>query len=631
MKYHSGEFVIDTALFRITSAGRDVPAEPKVFDLLVYLVEHRDRVISREELFREVWDGREVTDATLSNHVKSARRVLGDDGELQRIIQTVRGRGYQFVAPVEEFFPGSDAPAGILRDTPEIAPGGLATRWYYLSLPLALFLGLLVIAASLNEETGVIADPPAESLQPYILVVPFEVSGDGQEQWAPFADQVTREVIRNLRKISGLRVVPPPSAFTFRDNKARDAIRSQMPDVRYVLDAVISVGQQNSIRITPELEDLTTGSLVWDDDYQGRIDDTNFFAIQSEIAASVSESLQVLILEDEQRALGELPTTNLAAYELYITGRQQMELFNQDSLHRAITLFDEAIALDGDFAAAHVARADANRMLMTYFEPPINMLPAVVDSVTEALAIDPDSAEALSSLGLAYVLAWRWDDAWTILNEARSRDASLALTELGFALYYAGLGDRQGVTRSVAAANRLDPLNIELADWGQWALNMVGEAEAALRWGDEKIRQHPDVGLVYSGAGITASLAGEHERAIALGERGVELEPNAPIALITLAQLYGAAGQAEKVMPLLEQAEAIGGYMCPYETAVAWLTLGEFDRVFALLDDAVAYRSNCLVFLRSDPRMAPLKNDPRYTALLARVGLDDTAIAGYDR
>src|SRR6187431_1404767 len=100
MKYQIAEYVIDLDRYRVSSGEADIPVEPKVFDLLMYLIRHRDRVLSREELFREVWDGREVSDATLSNHVKSARKILGDSGELQQTILTIRGRGYQFVAPV---------------------------------------------------------------------------------------------------------------------------------------------------------------------------------------------------------------------------------------------------------------------------------------------------------------------------------------------------------------------------------------------------------------------------------------------------------------------------------------------------------------------------------------------------
>src|ERR1700741_3865373 len=100
MKYQIAEYTLDTARYRISSGDAVIPVEPQVFDLLVHLIRHRERVLSRDELFREVWDGREVSDATLSNHVKSARKVLGDNGELQQTIVTIRGRGYQFIAPV---------------------------------------------------------------------------------------------------------------------------------------------------------------------------------------------------------------------------------------------------------------------------------------------------------------------------------------------------------------------------------------------------------------------------------------------------------------------------------------------------------------------------------------------------
>src|SRR5688572_13239726 len=136
MKYRIAEFLIDTARFRISSRDLPIAAEPKVFDLLVYLIAHRDRVVTREELFKEVWDGREVSDATLSNHVKSARKVLGDSGELQSTIQTVRGRGYQFIAPVTEIPNGGEG-----GEAP--APQPVARAW---ALPLGVVVGVLVAA-----------------------------------------------------------------------------------------------------------------------------------------------------------------------------------------------------------------------------------------------------------------------------------------------------------------------------------------------------------------------------------------------------------------------------------------------------------------------------------------------------
>jgi DNA-binding winged helix-turn-helix (wHTH) protein/TolB-like protein/tetratricopeptide (TPR) repeat protein len=620
MKYQIAEYTIDPARYRISCADAALPAEPKVFDLLVYLIRHRDRVLSREELFREVWEGREVSDATLSNHVMSARKILGDSGELQATIQTIRGRGYQFIAPVREIEDEVAAPeAGTM---PAQRPA-----W---RLPIGIAVVVLVAGALFGWKYIAPSQAPPASGSPYVLVVPFDVSADAPETWRPFADQVTRQVIRNLRKISGLRVVPTTSAFAFKGDKSREHIRSQLPQVQYVLDGVVSISGSNTLHISAELEDLNDGRLVWDKDYQGRTDDTNLFAMQSGLAAAVSQSLQVAIHKEERRALDEFPTSNLKAYELYVAGRHQLDLLSHESLPQSIDLFNRAIGLDPGFFDAYIARSDAYRQLFGYFEPPASMLPAVTNSLAEAQQLRPDSAEAWSSLGLTYVMAWRWKDAWIALSKAKRADPTLAQTELGFALYYSGLGEPEKVKLALSAANRLDPLNVEMADWGNWALFMVGESEAARVWVEEKMRQHPDVGPVFSGAGVGAYIAGDLERAVALAERGAQLD-GSPVALIMLAQAYGYAGQKEKVLPLLERAATAGTYACPYESAAAYLSIDDKERAISLLNEAVEKRSNCLMFLRNDPRLQVLRDDPRYEVLLTRVGLDDVSLATYKR
>jgi tetratricopeptide (TPR) repeat protein len=338
----------------------------------------------------------------------------------------------------------------------------------------------------------------------------------------------------------------------------------------------------------------------------------------------------VAIREEEKHALDEFPTGNLKAYELYVEGRHQLDLVNHQSLPQSIELFNQAIAQDPRFFDAYVARSDAYRQLFTYFEPPISMLPAVVNSISEAQQLRPDSAEAWSSLGLSYVMAWRWKDAWIALSKAKRADPTLAQTELGFALYYSGLGEAEKVKRALADANRLDPLNAEMADWGNWALMMVGESEAARAWAEAKMRQHPDIGMVFSGAGVGAYIAGDPARGVALAEHGAQLD-GSPVAMIILAQAYGYAGQKERVVPLLEKAASKGTYTCPYESAAAYVSIDDKERAISLLNDAVEKRSNCLIFLRNDPRLKVLREDPRYDVLLARVGLDDASVASYKK
>jgi DNA-binding winged helix-turn-helix (wHTH) protein/TolB-like protein/Tfp pilus assembly protein PilF len=664
--YRIGDFVVDPDRFRITRGDAVVAVEPKVFDLLVHLIRHRDRVLTREELFEAIWEGRPVSDATLSNHVKNARRALGDNGELQGTIQTVRGRGYRFVAPVEELgadhpAPGpgpgpgpapAPAPAATVASAAtataaaEVADGGSAalpetartrraTTGWRLAAGLAVLL--LSLAAFVGYRTVVDARTPAPTDRPYVLVVPFGVSENATAYHRTFADQLTREVIASLRKISGLRTVPQATAFHFRDDPSPEHVVANVPGVRFLLSGEVSVAPDGTLRIAPRLTDLREDLDVWDSAFRVRVDERDFFRTPAEIARAVAAALKVEIVRDEQRALAALPTVP-AAYGPYATGWREMEQFTHESLTRAVAAFDEAIARDPDFLAAHRARSDALRIIFTYFEEPRKLLPVVEGSLRDVLAREPDDAEAFSSLGLTQVMAWQWRDAWDNLDRARSLDVSLAQTELGFALYYAALGERDRVRASIARANALDPLNTELADWGTWALFMVGELDAARAWARERMREHPDNGFVFCGAGISAYLSGDTAEAVTLLEKGVELTDRAPVALIMLAQGYGYAGRTERVQPLLAEAEAARIYMCPYETAVAYLTLGDEAsraRAMALLEEAADKRSNCLIFLRVDPRIAALRDDPRFAGrmadLMKRVGLDDATVRTYRR
>ena len=515
-------------------------------------------------------------------------------------------------------------------------PDGPARRPWRLALAL-LAVALLVPVLFFGARFLDAPSEQPENSRPYILVVPFGVSDNATEYHRTFADQVTREVVDNLRKISGLKTVPHASAFHFRNDKTREHVLESLPGLQFVLDGEVSVAPDGTLRITPRLTDLRRDLDVWSSPFTVRVDNQDFFETPAGIARAVARALKVEILRDEQRALAELPRIP-QAYEPYAAGWREMEKFTHESMHRAVEYFEQAIALDPDFIAAYQAKSDALRAIFAYFEPPQELLPKVEASLAAVLERDPDSAEALSSLGLTQVMAWKWRDAWQNLNKARALDPTLAQTEIGFALYYTALGENEKVKSSLARAVELDPLNTELADWGTWALFMVGEQQAAREWGVTQMRQHPENGFVFCGAGIAAYLRGDVAEGVALSEKCVELSGRAPLALIVLAQSYGYAGQKDQVLPLLEEAERANIYMCPYETAVAHLTLGDEAsraRAVELLFDAVEKRSNCLIFLRIDPRLTVLRDDPRHAdrfqELLTLVGLDEAAVRSYRR
>ena len=256
------------------------------------------------------------------------------------------------------------------------------------------------------------------------------------------------------------------------------------------------------------------------------------------------------------------------------------------------------------------------------------MLQAVIDSIVAARELRPDSAEAWSSLGLTYVMAWRWKDAWTALNAARRRGPTLAQTELGFALSLLGPGEADKVKRARGSRSP-DPLNAEMADWGTGPM-MVGERDAARTWAERKMRQHPDIGLVFSGAGVGASIAGDHERAVKLAEHGAEPRRLAGRADHAGPGLRLCRRQGQVAAPA-DRAGRAGTYTCPYESAAAPTSRSATKRAIALLGDAVEKRSNCLCLPAQRPAMERHPAGPRFAVLLRRVGLDDASLATYKR
>jgi TolB-like protein/tetratricopeptide (TPR) repeat protein len=503
-----------------------------------------------------------------------------------------------------------------------------------------LMLGAVVTVALISMVIWKLFESPSENVQgqiptdlkPYVLVVPFDVSATGDEPWGkPFADQVTREIIRNLRKVSGLRTVPAPSAFAFGADKTRPHIRAQLPDVRYVLDGLISIGSEKNMRISLALEDLNDGRILWDDEHFIRDDDIDLFGVQSDVARSVSASLKVAVLDGEERKLDELPTENLAAYSFYVEGLGFQNRSTNEALIQSIERFDAALRLDPEFVLAHVAKAKSYRQRMTFFEPPIDMLSYVSVAATDAIALDQDSAEARSALGMAYLQSWHFDDAWRYLSDAKSRDATIGVTHLGLALYYTALGDERHAFDSLTTAEDHDPLNPEIAALALFIHLLFEEFETGLELAEEKVRLFPGVPLVASNASWLFSLGNDHERAVSLAEQGVRLSQRAPFFLIGLAQVYAQAGREDDAREVLHEAEQSESYVCPYETAIVYIFLDDIESAFDLLDHSVDYRSNCLMFTRQDPRLEPIRDDPRYTTLLNTVRLDDLSVGKYSR
>ncbi len=316
MIYRFDPFELDMARFELRKGGRPCPLEPQVFALLAFLVEHRERLVSKDEIFEKLWDGRVVTDSALASRIKSARKALSDDGKAQRFIKTVHGRGFRFVANVRA-----------VRDQVTILPGDKSDA---------------VQANSSNAGNDT-------SRRPSIAVLPFQFVGDA----SPFdtiADGLPHELITELSRLRWLLVIARGSSFRFRapDIDLRDV--GQLLGVRYCLAGSVEVNGQQLV-VTTELVDTRAAEVVWGERFSGTVDDIH--AVRKEIRSQILTALEIQIPLHEAAGARLIVTDNLDAWSAYHLGLQHIYRFNRKDNAAAAELFQHAIKQDPSFARAH--------------------------------------------------------------------------------------------------------------------------------------------------------------------------------------------------------------------------------------------------------------------------------------
>lgn len=337
MIYGFDDFELDAGGFELRRNGTLCHVEPLVFDILLFLVRNPGRVIGRDEMIDAVWDGRIVSDATISSGIKSARKAIGDSGGLQRYLQTVRGRGFRFTADVTQT-PGGDQKAVELpvptARGPE--PGGDVT-------------GREVTGGS-AKQTAPLRDG---TKRPVIAVIPFD--NLSAEADAFFADGLTEDIITNLARFRDLLVISKTSSFQFRGrDEALSEFCARLGAEFAVLGATRRAGGQ--VRITAQLVEATTGIHLWADSYDRQMED--IFAVQDEVTRTIAATLGVKVQDVAQQRALRKGSAELDAYDCVLRARRYTSMLNAETHLEARELLERAIQLDPTNADAHALLAN---------------------------------------------------------------------------------------------------------------------------------------------------------------------------------------------------------------------------------------------------------------------------------
>ena len=526
----------DTDSFAVRSEGKTVPVTPKVFDLLIFLMRHRDRLVTREELFDELWSGRVVSDNVLSNEVKLARAVLGDDGEQQKYIKTIRGRGYQFVGEVREIQP---------------APGRAFYKRRSLLGVTALFFVVVLAILWLMEPTAP-ARETAELRPNTIAILPF-VNRSNLEEDAFFVDGFHDDLITQVTKINGLTAISRTSVVAYRDsNKSMRTIGGELGSALIIEGGVQRAAE--SVRINVQMIDVASDEHVWAETYTRELNAQNVFAIQSEIALAVANTLRAVLSQQEQQDIAKVPTQNTAALEAFFRGRVSAALTTANGFSEAVQHYRQAVRLDPDFAKAYAQLALALLEQRTYSSLPLNENIVLAEvAVRRALSLDPALSEAYEALALLERDKGNNAAAETAYKRSIELNPGNADALRMYAWFQSIVQDRhESALALLTEVKAFDPQNpITLSMMGQ-VLVEQGRFQEALENFNAAIDSAPDYAETYRVLGDLYSIKlYRHDEAIKAYRRFYFLDPDTAFNHLNLATAYDDLGVADEALRFL--------------------------------------------------------------------------------
>jgi len=489
--------VLDPERRELTRAAKAVAVGPQVFDLLLYLIRNRDRVVSKDHMIEAVWGGRIVSESTLASHINAVRKAIGDSGEEQHLVRTVPRKGFRFVGDVTE------------------AQGAERVS---------------------NEESGLATDVsrPAPLLpgKPSIAVLPFQnLSGDPEQAY--FADGVVEEIITALSRVRWLFVIARNSSFTYRGHDVDLKKVGEELGVGYVLEGSLRKAGDR-IRITGQLIEASTGTHLWAERFEGRLED--IFELQDEIAASVAGEIAPQVeLAEIQRAKNK-PTASLNAYDCYLRGIAHMHRGTQEAIEEALSLFQRSIELDPEFAAAHAMAAWSYfwRKVNGWTEDRAREIAEGERLARRAVELGRDDAVALTRGGHALAhLAGDLDSGIALLDRAVFLNPNLASAWFLGGFLRTWHGECEDAIEHFERAMRLSPVDPELYRM-QAGIAMAhlfaGRIETASLWAERSYSNLPSFLMVVALIAATRALGGRQEDARRAVEEVRKLDPGLRIS-----------------------------------------------------------------------------------------------------
>jgi len=455
-----------------------------------------------------------------------------------------------------------------------------------------------------------------------LAILPFaNASADPQADY--LSDGITESLIYGLSRLTGLRVMARATMFRYKGKDVDPQSVGRELGVRAVLTG--SLAQRgDALVLRTELVDVDDGSQLWGERYARKLDD--ILTVEDEISAEITEKLRLRLTRADRRKLARRATVSSEAYQLYLQGRYHWNKRTEDSLRKGIEFFRRALAVDPDYAPAHVGLADSHSILGFYgLVRPDECFPLARAAAEKALAIDPALAEAHASL--AYVRQyheWDWNASADGYRRAQTLNPNYAPAHQWYAVNSVLRGKFDDGVAEMDRARALDPLSLIINAAAGWLLYYCRKYDEAIEHCRRTLELDPHFPQAHLWLGWSLEQQGRFDEAIAEYQEGATSLAGRAGMLGSLGHACARAGRETEARRALDELDTLARsrYVSPYETALIHTGLGELDVAIERVEDAVELRAVGAAFLRVEPRFDPLRDNPRFAALLKRIGLD---------
>ena len=658
--YEFEKFRLDSVHLMLYCGAEEIPLAPKAVETLLVLVERRGEILSKDELMEAIWTDSIVEESNLAKYLHVLRNTLGNSQDGKPFIETLRRRGYRFNGEVsltdllpdgnvedfkQDFAPQRHTPAngGAIREgtTGKVI---LLADWRHESEADAKTPHTDLPAAETAEHStgevnkhtlrfaaaGVIAAVAVLAFTysyftshrqiDSIAVMPFvNESGDAELEY--LSDGMTETLIESLSKIPSLGVQARSSIFRYKgkDTDAR-TVASELGVQAVLYGRVAQRG--DDLTFNAELVDGKTGTRLWAQTYNRRT--SNLIALQGDVARDLVSKLSIKLSGSTEQKLAKNYTENAEAYRLFIKGRFSIRKLTLLEIKTGISYMERAIDLDPSYALAYAGMSEGYRALAMAGEMPSGeVLPKGMAAAQKAVEIDDMLADGHSALGFTiFFYEWDWPEAEKHLLRALELDPNNSTAHYSYGHFLGTMGRREEAHAELDRARELEPYDPFMNALGAGIRQNPGQPEEAVNRIRAAIDLDPNFYLSHSIAGGIYRARKMNDESLAEYRLAKSLSPDQTWSDVGLVDTLIQIGKADEARAILKQMldRSKTRFVPPFNIALVYAHLGETDKALEWLERGYQQRDPKMTFLKGEPRLKNIRDDPRFRDLMQRVG-----------